>query len=94
MGQIEQAIGYMESSAERGAPIFNIRVMLNNAVPKNRIAEVEANPRFHRFLGSFDIDADWCSELSVLVQQDLNRYAASIGLRLSLVDSSQRRRDG
>ena len=67
MGQIEQAIGYMESSAERGAPIFNIRVMLNNAVPKNRIAEVEANPRFHRFLGSFDIDADWCSELSVLV---------------------------
>jgi TolB-like protein len=67
MGQIEQAIGYMESSAERGAPIFNIRVMLNNAVPKNRIAEVEANPRFHRFLGNFDIDADWCSELSGLV---------------------------
>ena len=67
MGQIEQAIGYMESSAERGAPIFNIRVMLNNAVPKNRIAEMEANPRFHRFLESFDIDADWCSELSGLV---------------------------
>jgi len=67
MGQIEQAIEYMESSAERGAPIFNIRVMLNNAVPKNRIAEVEANPRFHRFLGNFGIDADWCSELSSLV---------------------------
>ena len=67
MGQVEQAIGYMESSAERGAPIFNIRVMLNNAVPKNQIAEVEAHPRFHRLLGNFDIDADWCSELSSLV---------------------------
>jgi tetratricopeptide (TPR) repeat protein len=67
MGQIEQAIGYMESSAERGAPIFNIRVMLNNAVPKTQIAEVEAHPRFHRLLGNFDIDADWCSELSGLV---------------------------
>ena len=67
MGQIEQSIGYMESSAERGAPIFNIRVLLNSAVPKNRIAEVEADPRFTRFLGNFDIDADWCSELSDLV---------------------------
>jgi hypothetical protein len=67
MGQIDQAIEYMESSAERGAPIFNIRVLLNNAVPKNRVAEVEAHPRFHRFLGSFGIDSDWCSELAGLV---------------------------
>jgi len=42
-------------------------VMLNNAVPKNQIAEVEAHPRFHRLLGRFDIDADWYSELSGLV---------------------------
>lgn len=67
MGQIEPAIGYMESSAERGAPIFNIRVLLNSAVPRNRIAEVEAHPRFERFLGSFGIDANWCSELPGLV---------------------------
>ena len=67
MGQIEDAIGYMELSAERGAPIFNIRVLLNNAVPKKRIAEVEAHPRFHRFLGSFGIDPGWCSELAGLV---------------------------
>jgi tetratricopeptide (TPR) repeat protein len=67
MGETEQAIGYMESSAERGAPIFNIRVMLNNAVPKNRVAQVEAHPRFVRFLGSFYIDSDWCAELVGLV---------------------------
>lgn len=67
MGQIEQAIDYMEQSAGRGAPIFNIRVMLNNAVPSNRVAQVETHPRFHRFLESCDIDADWCSELMGLV---------------------------
>ena len=69
MGQIEQAIEYMEQSAARGAPIFNIRVMLNNAVPRSRVAEVEAHPRFHQLLGKFDIDADWCSELSGLVNE-------------------------
>ncbi len=67
MGQIEQAIEFMEQSAGRGAPIFNIRVMLNNAAPKNRVVEVEAHPRFHRLLESFDIDADWCSELQGMV---------------------------
>lgn len=67
MGQAEQAIEYMESSAARGAPIFNIRVMLHNAVPKERVAEVEAHLRFHRVLGNFDINADWCSELVCLV---------------------------
>jgi TolB-like protein len=67
MGQAEQAIAFMESSAERGAPIFNIRVLLNNAVTRNRVAEVEAHPRFHRFLERYDIDSDWRSELSGLV---------------------------
>ena len=67
MGQAEQAIAFMESSAERGAPIFNIRVLLNNAVTRNRVAEVEAHPRYQRFLERFDIDPDWCSELSGLV---------------------------
>ena len=40
---------------------------IKRAVPKNRVAEVEAHPRFHRLLGRFDIDADWCSELMGLV---------------------------
>jgi len=65
-GQIEQAIAHMESSAERGAPIFNIRVLLHSALPGHRIAELEAHPRFHRFLGNFGIDAGWCAELSDL----------------------------
>jgi len=69
MGQIEEAIAYMESSAERGAPIFNIRVLLNSALPRSRISEVEAHPRFHRFLERFEISPEWCSELSNLVNE-------------------------
>ena len=67
MGEIEKSIEYMELSAERGAPIFNIRVLLNNAVPPDKVAEVEAHSRYQRFLGNHGIDANWCSELSNLV---------------------------
>ncbi len=80
MGQVEQAIDYMESSAQRGAPIFNIRVLLNNAVPKNRVAEVEAHPRFARFLSGFGIDPGWCSELSALVNEVTGITGIHVGL--------------
>jgi tetratricopeptide (TPR) repeat protein len=67
MAEIEQSIEYMELSAERGAPIFNIRVLFNSAVPPNTVAEVEAHPRYQRFLENHGIDAHWSSELSDLV---------------------------
>lgn len=69
LGQIDEAIAHMESSAERGAPIFNIRVLLNSALPVSRISEVEAHPRFHRFLEHFEITPEWCTELSNLANE-------------------------
>lgn len=65
-GQIDQAMEHIEASAARGAPVFNIRVLLSSALPKDRVAELEADPRFRRFLASFGIDADWRAELREL----------------------------
>jgi TolB-like protein len=69
MGLPEQAIDHMESSARRGAPIFNIRILLNSAVPRNRVAEVEAHPRFQGFLGHFGIDPGWRADLASMVNE-------------------------
>jgi tetratricopeptide (TPR) repeat protein len=64
MGQIEQAIENIEMSASRGAPVFNIRVLLNSALPRDRAVEVEAHPRFQRYLEDNGIDNDWRTELA------------------------------
>ena len=63
MGQIEQAIENIEMSASRGAPVFNIRVLLNSALPRDRTVEVEAHPRYQRFLEKAGIDSNWRNEL-------------------------------
>ena len=79
MGQIEQSIENMELSATRGAPIFNIRVLLNSAISREKVAELEAHSRYQRFLERCGIDANWCAELSDLV----NDVTETTGIHVS-----------
>ena len=69
LDEYEEAIRYMDESADRGAPLFYVRALVSNALPGKRLAAFESSPGFKSFLAQRGVDDAWPAELAAMVNQ-------------------------
>jgi TolB-like protein len=72
LGRFDDAVMYMRESAERGAPMFHIRMLVNNVLPDKQRLALEASAPFQTLLKDQGFSETWPVKLTATLNQRSN----------------------